>query len=312
LCEFAVHDRNMHRFTTAISDIATRTGGIVTTPELKDLGLTRDQVLDLTRSGFLHRKRRGIFLVGHCALSREARWRAAIAAGGDGAVLAGRAAAQLWGIDRQRSDRIDLIVPRERRPIDGVELYVTELEARDHTVHRGLPVTSVARTLLDLSRTGMSADALTFVFHEAAYHELLDLREVDDLLARARGRRGMKNLRSATNAHRAGRRGTRSAFERRVAMYLSRCGAPRPELGVPIQVGNETFEVDMWWPGRQLIVEIDGPGHDRPATRREDERRTRALKRAGNRLIRITLADFEADPAGAVRPVLVALGVIAP
>jgi hypothetical protein len=161
--------------------------------------------------------------------------------------------------------------------------------------------------MLDLARTGMSVEGLTFAFHEAAYHELLDLRDVDDLLTRCAGARGVTRLRAATAAHRAGKRGSRSALERRVATYLGACGAPRPEFGDPIRAGDEIIEVDLHWPAHRLVVEVDGPGHRRPAAQRQDAHRELALERVGLRLVRISLDDFEADPAAAVRPVLVAL-----
>jgi hypothetical protein len=299
----------MDQITVDIARIATGHDGIVTSAQLNELGVDDSKVKRLAKAGFLHRQRRGVYFVGHRAVSRAARWRAATVAHGSDAVLAGRAAAQHWGIDRNRSDRIDVIVPSKRRPMSGVHVHRTRLADEDRTTHRGLDVTSVARTLYDLARTGVAVDELTFMFHEAAYLELLDLHDVERVLARNEGRRGVVTLRAATAAHRAGERGTRSSFERRVASYLARCGIARPHMGAPLHLDGEVIEVDLWWPEHRLVVEVDGPGHGRPAVRARDREVDRLLRRAGIEVIRISHAAFANHPARAVQPVLAAFGI---
>ena len=53
------------------------------------------------------------------------------------------------------------------------------------------------------------------------------------------------------------------------------------------------FEVDVHWPAAKLCVELDGPGHARPRTQREDRARDRALRAAGYTVLRLTERDLD-------------------
>lgn len=58
----------------------------------------------------------------------------------------------------------------------------------------------------------------------------------------------------------------------------------------------EAFEVDFHRPDLALCAEVDGPGHARPRTRREDRARDRALRASGREVLRFTEADLAARP----------------
>ena len=93
------------------------------------------------------RVHRGVYaVVGRRLMTRRGFWMAAVLACGPGAVLSHRAAAALWGIrggDEDRSHR-----PTGRRPRPGIRLHWANLPADEVTVHHGIPVTTIARTLL--------------------------------------------------------------------------------------------------------------------------------------------------------------------
>ena len=93
-------------------------------------------------------------------------------------------------------------------------------------------------------------------------------------MARANGRRNLKRLERAIELHLSGSAGTRSAGEDAFLASL-------PEHERDTAVVNTKIEVDVHWPERGLVVEVDGPGHARPATRREDVERDARLRRAG-------------------------------
>src|SRR5688500_16861861 len=78
-----------------IAEIATLAHGVVTRAQLLDAGVTRAEIEQRLATGVLHREHRGVYRVGHKAPSIEARYMAAVLACGDGALLAGRAAAYL-------------------------------------------------------------------------------------------------------------------------------------------------------------------------------------------------------------------------
>src|SRR3712207_4087664 len=79
-----------------IAQIAARQHGVVTTKQLTDAGLGRMAVSERSRNGRLHRIYRGVYAVGHCGLSLQGRFMAAVLACGEGAVLSHVSAAVRW------------------------------------------------------------------------------------------------------------------------------------------------------------------------------------------------------------------------
>jgi very-short-patch-repair endonuclease len=227
----------------------------------------------------LHPLYRGVYAVGHNNLSQEARWMAAILAAGEGAVLSHLSAAKHWNVWRRKADGIDITVPGQRRPREGFTIHrARRLDPRDVTTHQGLPITTVPRTLVDLAQT-LTPHQLANVIHEAAFRNRFDDRNTRQAMARAKGR-DLTNLHAALRAHAAGSAGTKSALE---DAFLART------TGAPLV--NTKIEVDFYWPDRNLVVEIDGPGHERPRTRNEDAARDAALNAAGIEVVRIPSGD---------------------
>jgi hypothetical protein len=181
---------------------------------------------------------------------------------------------------------IDVIAPGNRRPRKGFRLHTCrDLDPRDVTIWRGIPVTTVPRTLVDLTDV-LDWAQLANVIHEAAYRKLFDAAATRAAMERATGRHHLDVLERALAAHEAGSAGTRSDPEDRFLAALTRAGMPEPRV-------NTKIEVDFHWPELGLCVEVDGAGHDRPRTRRDDAARDRALIATGRRLIRV---DADASP----------------
>jgi predicted transcriptional regulator of viral defense system len=262
----------------------------VTTAQLAEAGLTTSAVAQRVASGRLHPKYRGVYAVGHARLSQHGRWMAAVLAVGDGAVLSHLAAAKLWEIWRRRVTGIDVIAPRRRRQRTGIRVHsARHLDPRDVTKLDGIPVTTVPRTLVDLSSV-LTAAQLANVIHEAAFRTRFDLDATRQAMERANGRHQLRTLATALEAHANGSAGTRSALEDRFLAQLNRNGMPEPLVNT--KVAN--VEVDFHWPGQNLCVEIDGPGHRRPRTQAEDRGRDAMLRAAGHEVIRLTGDDLEA------------------
>jgi hypothetical protein len=87
------------------------------------------------------------------------------------------------------------------------------LDPRDVTVHRGIPVTTVARMLVDLTDV-LIAEELTNVVHEADFRGLLDLTATRQAKLRANGRRNLHVLDDALAMHLNGSAGLKSRLER--------------------------------------------------------------------------------------------------
>ncbi len=210
-----------------------------------------------------------------------------------GAVLSHGSAADLWGIRRDRRRTIHVTALGRHRPRPGIALHlVGELHAEDRTALHGIPVTSVARTLLDLA-LGVSEDALARALEESERLQLFDLGAVDALIARSRGRRGVAKLKRAVAAYREPPPLTRSRLEERFVAVCRKAGLPAPALNTWI-AGHE---VDALWAGQRLVVELDGWSyHGTRAAFERDRIRDTALQLAGYRVLRVTRQRLDSEP----------------
>jgi Protein of unknown function (DUF559) len=210
---------------------------------------------------------------------------AAVLAAGDGAVLSHLSAAVHWAIWRRRVTRIDVTATRGRRPKAGIH-RCRHLDPRDTTTHDGIPVTTVARTLVDLTDV-LTTHQLANVIHEAAFRNRFHAGATRAAMARAKGR-NTRILTEALAAHEAGSAGTKSGNEDRFLALLQANALPPPLVNVHVN----NIEVDFHWPNLNLCVEVDGGGHTRPRTQNEDRARDRKLTAAGQRILRIKEQDL--------------------
>lgn len=276
-------------FDDRIASCARRQLGIVAAHQLASLGVHPRSIALRVRTGRLFRVHRGVYAVGHSALTLEMRWMAATLAVGRDAALSHVAAASLHGILRGRPpERIDVVTSRRHHGVTGIRVHESRfLEPTDIARRRGIPVTSVPRTLLDLGDV-LDAYQLAHVIHEAAFRRKLNERAVRAMLARGRGRRAVTVLGRALELHASGSAGSRSGLEDEFRRMLERHGAPTPLVNTRIHTAGGAIEADFWWPDHRLCVEVDGSGHDRPRTKAEDRRRDTVLEREGVDVIRCT------------------------
>jgi hypothetical protein len=265
---------------------------VITTAQLRGAGLTAGAVSQRVRAGRLHPLYRGVYAAGHNRLSQEAKWLAAVLAAGPNAVLSHGAAAKHWQIWRGRVDDIDVLVPGNPRPRKGFRVHrARALDRRDVTVHKGIPITTPARTLVDLASV-LTCHQLANVIHEAAFRKLLDERAVRAAMTRANGRHNLHVLHKALELNTAGSAGTRSELEDRFLALTSKSGLPEPLVNTRI----EDIEVDFHWPQPNLIVEVDGPGHTRPRSQHEDHERDQSLRATGHTILRIPDREIDGGP----------------
>jgi predicted transcriptional regulator of viral defense system len=175
---------NIRASDAAIAAIAGRQHGLVTASQLLRAGLARPAVTRRVQAGRLHRVGRAVYAVGHASLSQEARWMAAVLEAGEGAALSHLAAAKLWEIWRRRVTTIDVVSPRRSR-LPYVH-RTQHLDPRDVTKRNGIPVTTVARTLVDLTDI-LTSEQLANVIHEAAFRQRFSERAARAAIERARG-----------------------------------------------------------------------------------------------------------------------------
>jgi hypothetical protein len=171
-----------------IADLASRQYGLVAR---RQLAIGQDAIDHRCRTAQLHRVHHGVFAVGHTGLGQEARWLAAVLACGAGAVLSHRSAATLWGIRLGELFRPD-VTTGDRRRHRLITTHRARLAAQYRATHRGIPVTSPARTLVDLAHL-LDHDELTRALRETMFRRLYDPKAIQDALTR-RPSRALKDL----------------------------------------------------------------------------------------------------------------------
>jgi predicted transcriptional regulator of viral defense system len=155
----------------AIAEIAARQHGVVSASQLYRVGISDDAVRARALVGRLHRVHRGVYAVGHSALSPEGRCFAAVLAAGRGpcdeagsildywgAAVSHRSAAWLWGLLPATDGPVDVATEGRdgRAKRRGLRIHrPRSLAPADVTLRRGLPITTPARTIRDL-RTARS------------------------------------------------------------------------------------------------------------------------------------------------------------
>lgn len=274
----------------AIAALAERQHGVVTRAQLSELGLGAGAIDHRMRLGRLHSVHRGVYRIG--LLSRDGRRMAAVLACGPDAVLSHLAAAALFGI--RQSGRIEVTTPASHRgPKGGVTVHRSPLRDDERTTHRGIPTTTVPRTLLDLSAV-VHPDALRSALRQAEQLRLTDPLSLTDLVERYPRRPGLAAIRALLQEASIGARVIRSELEERFQAFLINAGLPLPQTNRRI----EGYEVDCVWPDQRLIVELDGHAFHSPTHAFEDDRaRDRRLEAAGWHVIRVTWRQLHEEPA---------------
>jgi len=160
--------------------------GLVTSRELAQAGLTPKAVRHRVRIGWLTRLHRGVYLVGPLE-SPLSRPMAAVLATGPGAALSHGAAATVWEIPSPPAGVIDvLVVRRDVRSREGIRVRrLGEFDERDLSSRHGVPLTTPARTLLDLATILARAD-LARAVEQAELRRMTNHEQLTALLTRSR------------------------------------------------------------------------------------------------------------------------------
>lgn len=267
--------------------------------QLRQLGFSGQAITRATAAGRLHRLHRGAYAVGHLDLSAYSRCLAAVFACESEALLSHASAAWLWGLYRYPPTMIDVTTPTRRHRRDGLRLHHAKLAAADREERDRIPVTSVARTLLDQAAR-VSDLSLERLLERSEELELFDLRAVDELLGRAGGHPGVGRLRRGLSIYRDEPAFVRSRTEKRFLDLLRRSGLPAPATNVSVA----GFELDAYWERERFVVELDVfETHGTRAAFERDRLRQDDLQLLGIEMTRVTGPRLECNPAAVVRRV---------
>jgi hypothetical protein len=295
-----------------VAKIATAQGGVISLDQLKEEGVSPKVAADRGRDNSYHRIHRGVYTVGHRAVSRNAILRAALLACGEGAVISHGTAAAFHGLWDKAPLLIDVTVPVEAgRKLDRIRCRRCRYpEPEEVEFVNGVAVTTVARTLVDLAGM-MGLATLKKTVGRAAIRRKLDLQAVDIAIHNAKRRRGLKALELALLPYRT-KDGkpldVRSDFETLLLPELLDAGFPRPGCNVPLEIDGERLVVDFLWEKERVVVETDGrETHETPPAFQSDRRRDQFLASAGYRTVRVTWEQIQDERAAVLRRIKNAL-----
>jgi Transcriptional regulator, AbiEi antitoxin len=288
------YEQRPHR---ALGELATRQHGVVSIRQLARLGISRSSAAKAVAAGRLYRLHRGVYAVGHMRLSWHSHCLAAVLACAP-AVASHTSAAWLWGLLRGRPGTIHITAPTRRHAKPFARLHHARLAGDDRALREGIPVTALPRTLLDLAAM-VPAPRLRRAVERSEELNLLDLRAIDALLARAGGHPGRGPLRHSLALYRPPAF-TRSDLERRFLELAREAGLPPPSMNF----NQDGYELDAYWRPERFAVELDV--YETHGTREafEDDRlRQEELKLSGIEMIRVTGPRLDREPGEVVKRV---------
>ena len=290
-----------------MAELGERQHGVVSIRQLQQLlGYSRAGVKRMVDAGRLHRVHHGVYAVGHTDLSAHGECLAAVLGVGPGAMLSYYSAGWLWGIwqGSPKPIHVTALIPRHHPAPKGITRHrARNLVEADRAMAEGIPLTSVARTLLDLA-SKLRGDQFARVLARAEDLGLLDLGQIEGVIERSRGHPGAKRLRYAISIYERPIY-SRSEFERRFVGHLIASGLPRPATG-----WNELgYELDVYWPERRFGIELDAfETHGNRAAFESDHERDLSFALAGIETIRVSENQFREAPDEIVAKVAALLG----
>jgi very-short-patch-repair endonuclease len=243
--------------------------------------------------------RRGVFRLAGAPQTWEQQLMAACLAGGTTARASYDSAGAHWRLLGFAPETLEITVgPGRRARLDGVVVHQSNAGAPAHrTLHRRIPVTTVARTLADLSWT-MREFELGPVVDDALRRGLTTLAEYERVASglRRRGRRRTTVTEAVLDARIGGLARAESGPERRIARALVAAGLPAPALQHRVRVDGRSYRIDLAYPEQMLAIEYDGWEHHRTRSAFDRDRaRANQLEVLGWRILRFTSSST--DPA---------------
>lgn len=284
--------------------LAKRQHGVVTRRQLVQAGVSDEVVSARTARGEFTRLHRGVFRIGPIAAPRAQELAACLACG-PGAFVGRRSAAVLWQElppdDPTRP--VDILLRGGIRKHPGIHVRrAASLHSDEVTELDGIPITTPARTILDLAAT-TSPRELERALAQALARRLTTTGELGKLLGRARGRRGTAVLRAWLEGQ--GPALTRSEAEERLLTLIRKARLAEPEVNVRVS----GFEVDFYWRAHRLVAEVDGFAFHAAAEPFEnDRRRDFALASSGISVVRVTWKRLVKEPEVVLGQLAQALG----
>jgi very-short-patch-repair endonuclease len=289
---------------SVVGALADRQCGVVSREQLLAAGVGRGAIARGIETGRLRAVFRGVYAVGHVALSHEGWWKAALLTCRKGAALSHRTAATVWGLVAGPVLPIDVITTAGRgRRHAGIRTHRMLLDPLDALVRDNLSVTTPSRTIVDLA-TRLKGRALRDAVERAQDLRRFDPDDLRDTLARAPRRPGTRRLEDLIMVMAPDKDNARSHLERMFLALTREARLPQPASNLEIAGRCRDFA----WPDQRLVVETDGYRyHSSRQAKRSDNRRDRQLTARGWRPVRFTYEEIAFEPAQVAKELAVLL-----
>ncbi|KAA8957887.1 MAG: DUF559 domain-containing protein [Mycobacterium sp.] len=195
-----------------------------------------------------------------------------------------------------------LIHDNRHRPA-GLQIRGDRLRPDEIQTIGGVAVTTPPRTALDLTCWYPTVTAVAGVDALARACEL-KMADVEVLIQRYQGRRGIRRARESLDLIDAGAQSPKESWLR---VILMQAGLPRPQTQIPVcdGFGAVRFYLDMGWEDTRVAVEYDGDQHRSDRSQHAwDVKRLEMLQRLGWIVIRVLAGDHPAEVVHRVRSAL--------
>ena len=264
-----------------VAEVASEQKGLVTIDQLHAAGLDDDDVAYRVDTKRLFPLFRGVYRVGHRAITRDAWFLGATLSVGEDSGLGFFSACQHHETWDGQVGKVHIVVPRRAQHRRRIHIHSVQ-SAPEFGEVRGVRVVKPVLAVLQFAAVVSDLDAIKRVARET---QVKKLATHDELLAVCSdGLRGSKRLRLAL---RGGPAPTRNGGEDAALEVLRSCGLD-PLVNHPL-LG---FVADFFLPQYGLVIEFDGRVHDIPIVGDDDHRRQAIFEAAGYRVIRLRWRDI--------------------
>ncbi|HEV2757626.1 MAG TPA: type IV toxin-antitoxin system AbiEi family antitoxin domain-containing protein [Actinomycetota bacterium] len=284
--------------------LAGRQHGVVIRQQVIEAGVTKSMLERRIRHGRFVRLHPGVYAVAGAPRTFEQRCFAAAAWGGAGAVVSHETAAHLWRMTEAPPSGSDVSSPRKRtRPPPSIRMHLSsDLRGRDKGRLRNVPVTSPARTLVDVAGVWPEA-RVDEALQRAVVTGCVSTRLLRERIA-GMPRRGSRGAAVLRRLLRDSCLRLESPLERAVARVLADAELPAFCREHPVYAQGRVFYVDFAWPHFRVGIEADGRRwHSEAGAFEADRERQNLLTTAGWRLLRVTHRQVVSTPGEVGRQV---------
>lgn len=169
--------------------IAEDQGGYFTAAQAQEAGFSWERLSNTVKSGKFRRVTRGVYRLTHFPGSRYEDLFVAWLRTGPDSVISHDSALSVYDITDVLPHEIHVIIPRTAsRRRKRLRLHTNQLDKSEITNREGLPITTAARTLADVSAAGLASEQVKLGIRQAIERGLVTMDMLWDQAEKRKGR----------------------------------------------------------------------------------------------------------------------------